>query len=366
MILPFFGGAIVDRVGTRRSLLVLGIAITLAQCIFAAGVWCKSIWLTLIGRVVYGLAGETFTVAQNVILAEWYAGRELAFSFGITLSFCRGGSVLNNYFSPFLAEKLGLNFSVCFGAAVCAACVVCIFILAPYEIATARALKTLNAHYLGDCLLDDDEGDAADAAADEDRFLNSIAKEEKESGAVASATAAAAARNIASYDNYFPLASGSTASVSHESSLSGRRSGENSLSGRRRGGSGGHAPLDGDVTFLSAARSYSTGERSYSIVSDGSDGKSSQHKHKRSGSAAVHPANAARSSVDEATDAPSSCVDFRSPHEVRVTLLLLFYSISYHCAFISLYIYHIAYLRVMLFFLYILNVIVILATLRSL
>ena len=356
MILPFFGGAIVDRVGTRRSLLVLGIAITLAQCIFAAGVWCKSIWLTLIGRVVYGLAGETFTVAQNVILAEWYAGRELAFSFGITLSFCRGGSVLNNYFSPFLAEKLGLNFSVCFGAAVCAACVVCIFILAPYEIATARALKTLNAHYLGDCLLDDDEGDAADAAddaaADEDRFLNSIAKEEKESGAVASATAAAAARNTSSYDNYFPLASGSTASVSHESSLSGRRSGENSLSGRRRGGSGGHAPLDGDVTFLSAARSYSTGERSYSIVSDGSDGKSSQHKHKRSGSAAVHPANAARSSVDEATDAPSSCVDFRSPHEVRVTLLLLFYSISYHCAFISLYIYHIAYLRVMFFFIY--------------
>jgi MFS family permease len=147
VVLPFFGGAIVDRVGTRRSLVVLGVAITLAQCIFAAGVSIRSIWLTLVGRVLYGLAGETFTVAQNVILAEWFAGRELAFSFGITLSFCRSGSVLNNYFSPFLAEKLSLDFSVWFGAIVCAACVACIFALVPYELATSAALKRLARHH---------------------------------------------------------------------------------------------------------------------------------------------------------------------------------------------------------------------------
>ena len=146
VVLPFFGGAIVDRVGTRRSLVVLGVAITLAQCIFAAGVSTRSIWLTLVGRVLYGLAGETFTVAQNVILAEWFAGRELAFSFGITLSFCRSGSVLNNYFSPYLAEKLSLDFSVWFGAIVCAACVACIFALVPYELATSAALVRLARH----------------------------------------------------------------------------------------------------------------------------------------------------------------------------------------------------------------------------
>jgi len=36
----------------------------------------------LVARGIYALAGETITVAQNVILTDWYRGREHAFSFG--------------------------------------------------------------------------------------------------------------------------------------------------------------------------------------------------------------------------------------------------------------------------------------------
>ena len=79
-------------------------------------------FLQIAGRICYGIAGlfhltlalcahqdvagESLTVVQSAILTQWFKGRELAFTFGITLAVSRGGSVLNNYLSPALADTV--------------------------------------------------------------------------------------------------------------------------------------------------------------------------------------------------------------------------------------------------------------------
>jgi MFS family permease len=141
VILPFFGGYLVDRFGTRSTLLVFSAILAVAQCVFALGCSIDSFTVMLLGRVLFGLGGECLTVAQNVILTEWYKGRELAFSFGISLSFCRGGSVLNNNLSPYLADKVNLEFSLWFGAILCSFCVVCVLILIPIDLRAETQIK---------------------------------------------------------------------------------------------------------------------------------------------------------------------------------------------------------------------------------
>jgi hypothetical protein len=46
----------------------------------------------LLGRGVFGLGGESISVAQAAVTAEWFRGKELALASGITLSVSRLGS----------------------------------------------------------------------------------------------------------------------------------------------------------------------------------------------------------------------------------------------------------------------------------
>jgi len=170
MILPFFGGVIVDKIGVRTTLLAFLIIITLAQCLFAFGASIRSMSVMIVARILYGLGGESSTVAQNVILAQWYRGRELTFSFGITLSFCRGGSVLNNALSPWLAQKFGLDFALWFGAILCAVCVACTVILIPLDLRAEAIIKKHNEQFEDESekALTDVAGAASDDSTDKD------------------------------------------------------------------------------------------------------------------------------------------------------------------------------------------------------
>ena len=53
-------------------------------------------------------------MVQSAILTQWFKGKELALTFGISLAFSRGGSVLNNYLSR-LAKRLTLTASFFLG-----------------------------------------------------------------------------------------------------------------------------------------------------------------------------------------------------------------------------------------------------------
>lgn len=133
MILPFFGGVLVDRFGVRLCLLLFSSLIAVGQVIFAVGVSAKSWPLIFLGRLVFGFGGESFTVANSALLADWFKGKELALAFGINLSISKLGSVINNLLSPILTDKVDIAFALWFGAILCGFGVVCVLLVFPID-----------------------------------------------------------------------------------------------------------------------------------------------------------------------------------------------------------------------------------------
>lgn len=84
------GGYIIDRYGTRRS--IVGFAII---CLIAAAVTASSgdIRVMLAGRFLLGVGSEPLIVAVTTALAKWFKGKELSFAFGLNLTIARLGSV---------------------------------------------------------------------------------------------------------------------------------------------------------------------------------------------------------------------------------------------------------------------------------
>lgn len=112
---------------------MFGGLITLGQVIFSIGVAAKSWSLLYLGRLVLGFGGESFTVANSALLADWFKGRELAFAFGVNLSISRLGSVLTNIVSPALTNSTGIVFAVWFGSILCAGSLLCIILAIPID-----------------------------------------------------------------------------------------------------------------------------------------------------------------------------------------------------------------------------------------
>lgn len=106
VILPFFGGFVVDSFGAPMCLGVFAFLCWVGQLMFAVGALVKRWPIMLLGRTLYGFGGESICVAYSTLLSQWFAGREVAFAFGVALAISRLGSVLNNLVSPEVADKL--------------------------------------------------------------------------------------------------------------------------------------------------------------------------------------------------------------------------------------------------------------------
>lgn len=133
VVLPFFGGYFVDLMGVRLCLLVFAGLILLGQVVFAIGLAAKSWPIMFVGRVIYGLGGESLSVGNSALLAQWFAGKELAFAFGLNLSIARLGSVINNLVSPQMASMSGVVFALWFGALVCGISFFCTSLIIPID-----------------------------------------------------------------------------------------------------------------------------------------------------------------------------------------------------------------------------------------
>jgi MFS family permease len=133
IILPFFGGFFTDKFGARICMIVFCSFITLGQLITALGLSMKSWPVMLLGRVVYGIGGESLGVANSAILSEWFKGKELAFAFGINLSIARLGSVINNLVSPTLADDVNIQFAFWFGVILCGSSVLSAVLIASFD-----------------------------------------------------------------------------------------------------------------------------------------------------------------------------------------------------------------------------------------
>ena len=117
-LLPFFGGACVDRVGSSRSLISFGLLTLAGQLLVAVGGVARSWPIMLAGRFVYGLGGENVCVASSTVLNEWFDGGEVALAFAISLALGRLGSVVNNVVSPAAANTISTSAAFAVGAMI--------------------------------------------------------------------------------------------------------------------------------------------------------------------------------------------------------------------------------------------------------
>ncbi|KAI8836272.1 major facilitator superfamily domain-containing protein [Chytriomyces cf. hyalinus JEL632] len=125
IVLPFFGGWMVDRFGTRRLMTFLSFLVCLGQLLFTLGVNGKRYALMHLGRIIFGLGGESLSVAQTRITTKWFKGKELAFALGINLSVSRLGTVLTDFLSPHLAISVSVPSAIWVGFFTCIVSMAC-------------------------------------------------------------------------------------------------------------------------------------------------------------------------------------------------------------------------------------------------
>lgn len=78
VVVPLFGGMLIDTKGPRAALLLTASFCVIGQIIFSLGGF-KNIWtVMLIGRIVFGLGGEVLHAAQNTIISRWFKASELS------------------------------------------------------------------------------------------------------------------------------------------------------------------------------------------------------------------------------------------------------------------------------------------------
>ena len=84
------GGMLVDKLGTRKASLLFSVLVFIGAGI----VWqAKTSSVFMAGRFIFGAGSEPLIVAQSAILARWFKNKELALSFGMTLTVSRLGSL---------------------------------------------------------------------------------------------------------------------------------------------------------------------------------------------------------------------------------------------------------------------------------
>ncbi|DAZ98194.1 TPA: hypothetical protein N0F65_005326, partial [Lagenidium giganteum] len=119
IVLPFVGGALIDRLGTNEALMIFCAFVPVGQTVVAMGSALTSTKVMLVGRFVFGLGGECLTVTQEAIVTRWFKHDELAFALGLTLGLGRLGSVLNNEVSPTVANSTNVTIALLVGVLVC-------------------------------------------------------------------------------------------------------------------------------------------------------------------------------------------------------------------------------------------------------
>jgi len=62
IILPLFGGFLVDSIGIRTGVILFSTLICIGQAVFALGCSAGAYWLALLGRFIFGLGGESLGV----------------------------------------------------------------------------------------------------------------------------------------------------------------------------------------------------------------------------------------------------------------------------------------------------------------
>lgn len=79
-MIPFIGGALIDKIGARIVFIITCMFCVLGQFVFSLGGLHNLFWVMIVGRVVFGFGGEVLQGSQSTIISNWFKPRELPVS----------------------------------------------------------------------------------------------------------------------------------------------------------------------------------------------------------------------------------------------------------------------------------------------
>jgi MFS family permease len=132
--LPLFSGMFFTVLGVWRGVILIGCIISLGVFIVAVGVSLNSFWIMLVGRIVYGIGGESMFVGVDVLATEWFKEHELGLAYGLVQAAGQAGSFAAFYGVPTLL--IGSHFSY----------------MLSYYIATVISVSSIGLLYVGHAL----------------------------------------------------------------------------------------------------------------------------------------------------------------------------------------------------------------------
>jgi MFS family permease len=115
-------GLMIDRIGTRAASLILSALVVLGACVVAMA---PSLTIAAVGRFIFGAGSESLIVAQSAILARWFRGKELALSFGVTLTIMRLGTLFSFNGISSVASHFGVDAALWVAAGLCVFSLLC-------------------------------------------------------------------------------------------------------------------------------------------------------------------------------------------------------------------------------------------------
>ena len=104
-MLPLVGGFLLDKIGTRKALILFTVLICIGQGLFMLGGYQNSYTLMLTGRFVFGIGCENMYVGQSAMIAEWFINFELPLAISLISSIPLFGSFLNGAVTPRVYES---------------------------------------------------------------------------------------------------------------------------------------------------------------------------------------------------------------------------------------------------------------------
>ena len=157
IVLPLFGGGLVDQHGAWRSLILFCFCMVIGQCVFAIGVQCKSWVCMLVGRTIFGMGGESLYTAKSVLVSTWFPDGQIALAFGIGMSLGRLGTVIANITSPAMANGVDLSFAIWVGFGISIIVFLASLAIGRIDCQMEQKLRKAQAHkQLSKALLEDD------------------------------------------------------------------------------------------------------------------------------------------------------------------------------------------------------------------
>jgi MFS family permease len=125
LVLPLFSGWILDKSSGSKAVLILAVIACIGQGIVVAGITTGVAWVSICGRVVFGIGAESMGVAQNAILTHFFPPREIALALTINVSMARIGTIMNDWITPHVEIYLGIPAAFSVGLLLCAMSLIC-------------------------------------------------------------------------------------------------------------------------------------------------------------------------------------------------------------------------------------------------